>query len=68
MVAVKVSSKFQVVIPQAVREALQLEPGTTLQVFAYGDRIELVPVRKARALRGAFPGLDTTIERERDRL
>jgi AbrB family looped-hinge helix DNA binding protein len=68
MVAVRVSSKFQVVIPLEVREAINLAAGTELQVFVYGDRIELVPRRKARQLRGFLKGLDTDVKREADRL
>ena len=44
MQQVKVSSKFQVVIPKPVRESLGIRPGQRLQVIPYGDRIELVPM------------------------
>lgn len=65
---VKVSPKFQVVIPRRVREMLRIKPGQTVQAFAYKGRIELVPVRPAKALRGFARGIDTTIRRERDRV
>ncbi len=68
MSAVTVSPKFQVVIPQAVREAMGLTPGAKLQVFQFGDRIELIPVRSAKALRGTLPGLDTDVPRDDDRV
>ena len=67
MTAVTVSPKYQVVIPQAVREALGLVPGAKLQVVPYKDRIELIPVRSARSLRGTLAGIDTAVPRERDR-
>ena len=67
MVTVTLSTKYQVVIPRNVRERLRLHPGKKYQVMAYGDCIELVPIRKARDLRGAFKGLDSHIEREKDR-
>lgn len=68
MDTVTLSPKFQVVIPQAVREAMGLTPGEKFRVLRYGDRVELVPVRKIKDLRGFARGLDTTIERDRDRL
>ncbi|MBS0461858.1 MAG: AbrB/MazE/SpoVT family DNA-binding domain-containing protein [Proteobacteria bacterium] len=67
MPAVTVSPKFQVVIPQAVREAMGLVPGTKLQVMQHGDRIEMIPVLPAKSLRGSLRGIDTTVPRERDR-
>jgi AbrB family looped-hinge helix DNA binding protein len=65
---VTVSPKFQVVIPREVRKALRLRAGEQLQVFTYGDRIELVPVRPIREMRGFLKSLDTTVERDPDRL
>ncbi len=55
-------------MPLAVRERLGLVPGEKLQVIGYQGRIELIPLRPMRDLRGALPGLDTTIDRETDRL
>jgi AbrB family looped-hinge helix DNA binding protein len=62
-----VSPKFQVVIPKAMRELLHLRPGQELQAFLYDDRIELIPVRKAKDLRGFLKGIDTTVKRVPDR-
>jgi AbrB family looped-hinge helix DNA binding protein len=68
MDTVTLSPKFQVVIPRAVREALELEPGEKLRVVRYGERIELIPVRKLKEMRGFLRGMDTAIDRRRDRL
>jgi AbrB family looped-hinge helix DNA binding protein len=68
MDVVTLSPKYQVVIPVAVREALGLAPGQKLRVFRYGDRVELIPVKKAKSLRGFLKGMDTAIAREDDRL
>lgn len=68
MEAVSVSPKFQVVIPRAVREALHIRPGQKVQVIQYEDRIELVPIRPVREMRGFLKGIDTTFEREPDRV
>ncbi len=67
MLAVTVSPKFQVVIPQAVREQLNIEAGQKLQVLAYEHRIELLLVEAPQALRGFLAGIDTDVPREDDR-
>ena len=68
MAAVTVSSKFQVVIPLAVRQALGLLPGVKLQVVQFENRIELIPVRSSKSLRGSLRGIDTSVPRDADRL
>jgi AbrB family looped-hinge helix DNA binding protein len=68
METVTLSSKYQVVIPRAVRVSLGLKPGMKLQVIEYHGRVEFLPVRKAFELRGLLKGLDPVIERESDRL
>ena len=68
MAIVTVSPKFQVVIPQAIREALGLEPGQKVQALQYMDRIEFIPVRPLKAMRGFLKGIDTSVPRERDRV
>ncbi len=67
MSVVTVSPKFQVVIPRAIREALKLEPGQKVQALQYQNRIELIPVRPMRKMRGFLKGLDTTLTRDADR-
>ena len=62
-----ISPKFQVVIPKAIRERMGLKPGQKVQALVYDDRIELIPLRKAKDLRGFLKGLDTSIDREPDR-
>jgi AbrB family looped-hinge helix DNA binding protein len=68
MQAVTVSPKFQVVIPQAVREAMGLQPGVKLQVVHYENRIELIPIRTSKSLRGSLKGLNTDVPRQEDRV
>jgi len=65
---VTVSPEFQVVIPQDVREALALRPGEKLEVIRYENRIELIPVRPIREMRGFLRGMDTTLDRDADRV
>ena len=67
MGAVKISPKYQVVIPLEVREALQLKPGQKVLVMAYGNRIEMIPERNISEMRGFLKGIKTHFEREPDR-
>lgn len=64
---VTVSPKFQVVIPRAVREALGIKPGQKVQVVHYDNRVELIPLKPPKRMRGFLKGIDTTVEREPDR-
>jgi len=68
MQSVKVSPKFQVVIPRDVRDSLHLQAGQKMQVIEYDGRIELIPERDITELRGFLKGIDTTVKREDDRL
>ncbi len=68
MPSVRLSAKFQVVIPPEVRKQLALEPGQTREVLVRDGTIELVPVQKPSALRGFVRGIDTSALRDRDRV
>ena len=68
MHTVTVSPKYQVVIPKTVREALHLRPGQKMQVVEYDGRIELIPERDIKELRGLLKGINTEFDREEDRL
>jgi len=66
MDTVTISPKFQVVIPKSIRERLKLIPGQKVQAIAYGERIEFIPIRPAKELRGILRGLDTSFERDEE--
>jgi len=68
MQTVTVSPKYQVVIPKAVRQALHIRPGQKLQIVEYNGRIELIPEKDIKELRGLTKGINTEFEREEDRL
>lgn len=68
MTAVTVSPKYQVVIPKEVRESLGVFSGQKLQVLTYQGRIELIPIKPMKKMRGFLKGLNTTIKRDKDRL
>jgi AbrB family looped-hinge helix DNA binding protein len=67
METVTISPKFQVVIPKRIRGKLGLSPGQKIQAMVCGDRIELIPLRPIKEMRGFLKGIDTTVEREADR-
>src|ERR1035441_5421115 len=68
MNTITVSSKYQIVIPSKIREALGIKPGEKLHAIEYRGRIELVPVRPTKAARGTLKGIDTEGPREADRV
>jgi AbrB family looped-hinge helix DNA binding protein len=68
MISVTVSPKYQVVIPKSVRKSLNLRPGQKMQVVEYEGRIELIPERDIKELRGFLKGINTEFKREKDRV
>lgn len=68
METVKVSPKFQVVIPLEIRKSLGIKPGTKVHVLQYENRIEYIPVKEMKKMRGFLRGIDTTVKREKDRV
>ena len=68
MQSVTVSPKYQVVIPKTVREALKLYPGQKMQIVEYTGRIELIPERDIKELRGFLKGINPEFNREGDRV
>lgn len=68
METVKISPKFQVVIPKRLRNVLKLSAGQKVQMVVYDSRIEMIPLRKISEMKGFLKGIDTTVERESDRI
>ena len=64
---VTVSSKYQVVIPQSVRESAGIKPGAKMMVISLGGVIRLMPVKPPAAYRGIARGIDVSIAGEPDR-
>lgn len=68
MEAVTISPKFQIVIPRKIRDSLKLKPGLKVQVLVYGNRIELIPLKRIPEMRGFLEGIRTEVDREPERI
>jgi AbrB family looped-hinge helix DNA binding protein len=68
METVTISPKFQVVIPQKIREAMSLRSGEKAKVLSFRNRIEIIPIRDVKSLRGYLRGIDTSLVRDGDRV
>ncbi len=68
MTAVTVSPKYQVVIPKEIRESLGIYSGQKIQVLTYRNRIELIPIRPMKKMRGFLKGINTKVRRDKDRV
>lgn len=68
MTTVTISPTFQVVIPIEIRDRLQLQPGQKMRVKPHVGRIELVLIRPHEELRGFLSGIDTSVDRDEDRM
>lgn len=68
MTTVTISPKFQIFIPRDIREKFHLSPGQKVQVFAYSNRIEVIPEKKISEMRGFLSGIDTSFDKDADRI
>lgn len=65
---VTISPRYQITIPHEVRQSIEIKPGSKVQVLLYENGIELIPMKSLRRMRGFLKGIDTTVEREGDRV
>ena len=68
MTAVTVSPKYQIVIPKEIRESMGIFSGQKVQIMSYQGRIEVIPLRPMKEMKGFLEGIDTSIVREEDRI
>jgi len=60
---VTVSDELAVVIPEALLSPLTLYPGARLRVVRFEDRLELIPEKRIKEMRGFLKGIDTAVPR-----
>lgn len=68
MTTVTVSPKYQIVIPKEIRESMGILSGQKVQIMSYQGRIEVIPLKPMKEMKGFLKGIDTTIAREEDRV
>ena len=68
MTAVTVSPKYQIVIPKEIRESMGIFSGQKVQIISYQGRIELIPLRPMKEMKGFLEGIDISVIREEDRI
>ena len=68
MQAVKVSPKYQVVIPSEIRKSVGIKVGQKMQVVEYDGKLQMLPERDIVDLRGFLKGADISFKRDQDRL
>ncbi|NOQ36191.1 MAG: AbrB/MazE/SpoVT family DNA-binding domain-containing protein [Methylococcaceae bacterium] len=57
MLQAKLSNKFQLSIPKAIREDLHLQTGQQFTLVVRGNIIELIPLRSIEEARGMLSSL-----------
>ena len=69
METVKVSKKYQVVIPERLRDEAKIRPGDKMLVITKHGILQYIPVRPIEKTKGMAKGLDTKgIRDEQDRV
>lgn len=68
MAEVTVSPKYQIVIPKEIRESMGIVSGQKVQIMSYQGRIEVIPLKPIKQMRGFLKGIDTSVTRENDRI
>lgn len=66
MATVTLSPKYQIVIPQDVRQSLGLRPGQRFDVFQEDGQILFVPVVPMKQSRGLARGIATDVRRQKE--
>jgi len=66
MATVKVSAKYQIVIPQDVRERIELTPGQEVVIIEKDGVIHVIPQKPIKEMRGFIKGTDTSQLRDEE--
>jgi AbrB family looped-hinge helix DNA binding protein len=68
MTTLTVSPKYQIVIPERMRQSLGIHPGDKLHAIEFAGRISLLPVSSMQSARGSLKGINTDVPRDPDRM
>jgi len=68
MTTVTLTQNYEIVIPHEIREQFKLVPGQKIHISSYDNKIEVIPEKKIKNMRGFLSGVNTSFEREADRL
>ncbi|MEX0739017.1 MAG: AbrB/MazE/SpoVT family DNA-binding domain-containing protein [Pseudohongiella sp.] len=68
MTEVTVSPKYQIVIPKEIRESMGIVSGQKVQIMSYQGRIEVIPLKPMKEMKGFLEGIETSVVREDDRI
>lgn len=63
--AVTLSPKYQIVIPEPIRKEFRFKPGMKFEFIPYQGHILISPLRPLTSLFGAFPDIDAKNIREK---
>ena len=63
-----VTKNYNFALPEQVINKFNIKVGQKFQIIEYKDRLEFIPFRPIKDMRGFLKGIDTTIIREEDRL
>ena len=66
MTTVKVSSKYQIVIPRDIRERIELKSGQDVVIIEKDGVIHVIPLKPIKEMRGFAKGIDTTNLRDEE--
>ena len=66
MNAVTLSPKYQMVVPKAVREKMDIHPGDKFEVISFDGRLEFVRIKPIKEIKGFLKGLDMDFQREKE--
>ena len=67
MITTTLSRKFTLSIPKKIRDKFQTYPGQKFQVIEIDNKLEFIPVKKIKTMRGFLIGISNEFERENDR-
>lgn len=64
MDTVTISSKYQIVIPRAIREKWNIKPGQKVELIVHDGILEIIPARDIKETRGFLKGMSSDVNRE----